>query len=56
MAIPKIASYSIPLAETFPKNKVHWHVQADRAVLLIHDMQKYFINFLIILRHPFLSY
>ncbi|OXX73327.1 isochorismatase [Vibrio sp. V03_P4A6T147] len=45
MAIPKIASYSIPLAETFPKNKVHWHVQADRAVLLIHDMQKYFINF-----------
>ncbi len=45
MAIPKIAAYPIPTSDSFPVNKVNWQLDAKRAVLLIHDMQDYFINF-----------
>ncbi len=45
MAIPKIASYQLPQADSFPQNKVEWDVDSSKAVLLIHDMQDYFINF-----------
>ncbi len=45
MAIPKIAAYSLPSPEQFPNNKVNWQIDAQRAVLLVHDMQEYFINF-----------
>lgn len=45
MAIPKIASYSLPSQEQFPTNKVNWQIDPQRAVLLIHDMQEYFVNF-----------
>jgi len=45
MAIPKIAQYELPHTDSFPVNKVDWTIQADKAVLLIHDMQEYFVNF-----------
>ncbi|WP_159653237.1 isochorismatase [Vibrio atypicus] len=45
MAIPKIAAYAIPHSDAFPENKVDWTVDASKAVLLVHDMQDYFINF-----------
>ncbi|SHO57445.1 isochorismatase family protein [Vibrio quintilis] len=45
MAIPKIASYDLPDSGLFPQNKVNWQIQPQRAVLLIHDMQSYFLNF-----------
>ncbi len=45
MGIPKIPSYSMPNVSDFPENKVSWQVDPDRAVLLIHDMQDYFLNF-----------
>lgn len=45
MTIPKIASYDIATAATEYDNKVDWRPEAGRAVLLIHDMQNYFINF-----------
>ncbi|SJN59724.1 Vibriobactin-specific isochorismatase [Vibrio ruber DSM 16370] len=45
MAIPKIAAYQIPSHDAFPDNKVNWQLDAKKAVLLIHDMQDYFINF-----------
>ncbi len=45
MAIPKIASYSLPGLDQFPTNKVNWTIDPNRAVLLIHDMQEYFVNF-----------
>lgn len=45
MTIPKIASYDIATAATEYHNKVNWRPEAGRAVLLIHDMQNYFINF-----------
>ncbi len=45
MAIPKIAAYELPAADTFPDNTVNWNIDAQRAVLLVHDMQEYFVNF-----------
>lgn len=45
MAIPKIASYPLPHVEQLPANKVAWCIDAKRAVLLVHDMQDYFVNF-----------
>ncbi|MGE6321566.1 isochorismatase family protein [Pseudomonas oryzihabitans] len=45
MAIPRLASYPLPQPDGFPANKVDWTPVADRAVLLIHDMQRYFVEF-----------
>ncbi len=45
MSIPKIGAYTIPTCNSFPENRVDWVVNASNAVLLIHDMQDYFINF-----------
>lgn len=45
MSIPKIASYELPLQQDYPQNKVNWPLDAEKAVLLIHDMQQYFVNF-----------
>lgn len=44
MAIPKITSYSIPGRDEVPANVVDWELDPDRAALLIHDMQNYFID------------
>ncbi|WP_426445440.1 isochorismatase family protein [Paenibacillus sp. S-38] len=44
MALPKIAPYEMPAASTLPDNRVSWTIESQRAVLLIHDMQQYFIN------------
>lgn len=45
MSIPKIADYSLTDAAAFPKNKVDWPIDASKSVLLIHDMQHYFVDF-----------
>lgn len=45
MTIPRIAGYSMPQAGSFPVNKVNWRIETDRAVLLVHDMQQYFLDF-----------
>jgi len=50
MAIPKIAPYSLADAALLPTNKilinqVSWPIDPARAVLLIHDMQAYFVDF-----------
>lgn len=45
MTIAKLSDYPMPQPANFPKNKVDWQPDPKRAVLLIHDMQHYFINF-----------
>lgn len=45
MAIPSLLSYPMPLPASFPTSKVSWSVQPNRSVLLIHDMQEYFVSF-----------
>lgn len=45
MAIPQLNDYPMPAAPAFPANKVTWQADPARAVLLIHDMQRYFLGF-----------
>lgn len=45
MAIPKLNDYTLPAASELPVNKVKWTLEPQRAALLIHDMQAYFLNF-----------
>jgi len=42
VSIPAIAAYPMPRFDL--ENRVDWTVQANRAVLLIHDMQYYFLE------------
>lgn len=44
MGIPKITAYPMPAAGQLPGNTVSWAVDPRRAVLLIHDMQRYFLS------------
>ncbi|MEV7097999.1 isochorismatase family protein [Amycolatopsis sp. NPDC051045] len=44
MSIPTIAPYPMPLASELPDNQVTWTVDPDRAVLLVHDLQRYFLG------------
>lgn len=44
MAIPAISPYPLPGRDEVPANRVDWALDASRCVLLIHDMQKYFID------------
>ena len=45
MAIPKLQAYALPDAADIPQNKVSWAFEPERAALLIHDMQDYFVSF-----------
>lgn len=42
--IPSIAAYPMPTAALLPGNTPRWSVDPDRAVLLVHDMQRYFLQ------------
>ncbi|MFJ8040380.1 isochorismatase family protein [Kitasatospora sp. NPDC096147] len=44
MGIPTISPYPMPQQGDLPENTVSWTVDPARAVLLIHDMQKYFLK------------
>jgi isochorismate hydrolase len=44
MAIPAIAPYPMPAEHELPANTAQWTIDPDRAVLLIHDMQNYFLS------------
>lgn len=43
MGIPSIRSYPMPADP--PENEVPWAPRPNRAVLLVHDMQRYFLDF-----------
>ncbi|MEY9211725.1 isochorismatase family protein [Thermobifida halotolerans] len=42
--IPPIRPYSLPTREQLPDNLVRWTPRPERAVLLVHDMQHYFLR------------
>jgi trans-2,3-dihydro-3-hydroxyanthranilic acid synthase len=42
--IPAIASYPLPASGELPDNVAPWVADPDRAVLLIHDMQRFFLR------------
>lgn len=44
MSIPKIQSYPMPKVEEV-NEKINWKVDAKRSVLLVHDMQNYFLSY-----------
>jgi bifunctional isochorismate lyase / aryl carrier protein len=44
MALPAIAPYPMPGTADLPRNKVPWTPEPRRAALLIHDMQRYFVE------------
>ncbi|MFE6385792.1 MULTISPECIES: isochorismatase family protein [Nocardiopsis] len=44
MPIPEITPYPMPAPDELPKSSVHWTVDPRRAVLLVHDMQRYFLR------------
>ncbi len=43
-AIPPIEPYALPSAAELPANVARWTVDPSRAVLLVHDMQRYFLR------------
>jgi len=42
--LPPIPDYSLPTAGDVPPSAAPWRVDPDRAVLLVHDMQHYFLD------------
>ena len=42
--IPPIAAHPMPVREDLPVNVVDWRPDPRRAVLLVHDMQRYFVH------------
>ncbi|GCD42406.1 isochorismatase family protein [Streptomyces paromomycinus] len=44
MALPAIAPYPMPSAGDLPANRVDWKADPSRAVLLVHDLQNYFLS------------
>ncbi|GAA1221749.1 hypothetical protein GCM10009675_50740 [Prauserella alba] len=44
MSLPKIEPYALPAAGELPVSRVDWSVDANRAALLVHDMQRYFMR------------
>lgn len=44
MAIAPIASYEVPAAQSWPACRAPWRFEPERAALLVHDMQSYFLR------------
>ncbi|WP_213450429.1 isochorismatase family protein [Rhizomonospora bruguierae] len=42
--IPTITPYALPTADSLPANTADWRIDPRRAVLLVHDMQRYFLR------------
>jgi bifunctional isochorismate lyase/aryl carrier protein len=45
MSIPGNISYPMPSEDSLPESTAGWRLDPARAALLIHDMQRYFVDF-----------
>ena len=52
MPIPRITPYRMPTAAQLPGSTAGWRPDPERSVLLVHDMQRYFVDFLPAGRSP----
>jgi bifunctional isochorismate lyase/aryl carrier protein len=43
VSLPKIRPYPLPTAAELPAGRVNWEPDPDRAALLVHDVQRYFL-------------
>ncbi|MFF4410612.1 isochorismatase family protein [Streptomyces sp. NPDC001262] len=44
MALPAITPYALPAPGRFPAARVPWRIDPARAVLLVHDMERHFVD------------
>lgn len=44
MGLPRIASYPLPTPDEYTGGRVAWPLDPRRAVVLVHDMQRHFID------------
>lgn len=44
VGIPPIAPYDLPTSQSLPVNLVDWTPVPDRAALVVHDMQRFFLR------------
>lgn len=44
MGLPKIRPYELPTFEELPKPRIDWQFRPEKAALLVHDMQRYFVG------------
>jgi isochorismate hydrolase len=42
--IPEIEAYPMPMLSQLPVNVANWKIDPQRAVLLVHDMQRFFVR------------
>jgi isochorismate hydrolase len=42
--LPTIAPYVLPTPDTLPENLAQWELRPERAALLVHDMQRFFLR------------
>ena len=42
--LPSIDAYDLPAEAALPKSRAGWALETQRAALLVHDMQRYFVD------------
>jgi isochorismate hydrolase len=42
--LPTVPAYALPTEAEIPASRAQWTLQRDRAALLVHDMQRYFMR------------
>lgn len=42
--LPTVPAYALPTEAEIPSSRAQWLLERDRAALLVHDMQKYFLR------------